>query len=286
MADYENRRRTGQGYRRDYGDDRYDHGHVDRDLRESRRRLEQTGDYDPEMLDDMRRFSGEDRGGYRDSRYDRDTRGYAGERYRHGGDDRATWSRSDQGRTDYGHGNTGRTERGERGMWDRASDEVSSWFGNDDAERRRDQDESRGHRGRGPRGYSRSDDRVREDVSDRLTDDPYVDASEIDVMVSGCEVTLTGTVDSRAAKRRAEDIAENVSGVRHVQNNLRVRQPSYTGSGTAGGASAMAGLGSGGSTTGMGTGTGTGTGAGTTGTDATDASGRAWTVGTDPDRKR
>jgi hypothetical protein len=54
------------------------------------------------------------------------------------------------------------------------------------------------------------------------------------VSVSSCEVTLSGTVDSREAKRRAEDIAEQVSGVRHVQNNLRVQQQTIGMMGTTG----------------------------------------------------
>jgi hypothetical protein len=37
-------------------------------------------------------------------------------------------------------------------------------------------------------------------------------------------VTLSGTVRDRNEKRRAEDIAESVQGVSHVQNNLRVGQ--------------------------------------------------------------
>lgn len=112
----------------------------------------------------------------------------------------------------------------QRGWWDRAGDEVASWFGDEEAERRRRMDElRRQHRGRGPRGYRRSDQRIREDLSDRFTDDPYLDASDIDVLVNNCEVTLSGTVDNRLAKRRAEDIAEWVSGVTNVQNNLRVR---------------------------------------------------------------
>jgi BON domain len=80
------------------------------------------------------------------------------------------------------------------------------------------------HRGRGPRGYKRSDARIEEDVNDRLTDDDSVDASDIEVSVSDSEVTLGGTVSDRGMKRRAEDIAESVSGVTHVQNNLRVKQ--------------------------------------------------------------
>ena len=106
----------------------------------------------------------------------------------------------------------------ERGFLDRASDEVASWFGDDAAEARREVD----HRGRGPKHYVRSDARIEEDVHDRLTDDALVDAREVTVSVKDREVTLDGTVDSRRAKRRAEDCVDSVSGVVHVQNNLRV----------------------------------------------------------------
>ena len=90
------------------------------------------------------------------------------------------------------------------------------------------------HVGKGPSGYTRSDERIREDVCDRLTDDPYVDATHIDVTVQGGEVTLGGSVDRREDKRRAEDIAERVSGVREVNNRLRVgiAQGSGSGAGT------------------------------------------------------
>jgi len=115
----------------------------------------------------------------------------------------------------------GGDDRGERGWWDRAADEVSSWFGDDDAERRRQQDGA--HRGRGPKNYRRSDERIKEDVNDRLTDAAYLDASDIDVEVNDREVTLSGTVDSRNAKRMAEDIAESVSGVTNVENRIRVQ---------------------------------------------------------------
>lgn len=48
-------------------------------------------------------------------------------------------------------------------------------------------------------------------------------ASDIEVSVTGGSVQLSGFVESKWAKRRAEDLAENVSGVGHVQNNIRVR---------------------------------------------------------------
>jgi hypothetical protein len=114
----------------------------------------------------------------------------------------------------------------ERGFWERAGDEVASWFGDDEAEHRRRLDAR--HEGRGPKGYRRSDDRIREDVSDRLTDDPFIDASDIEIQVANAEVTLSGSVDSRNARRRAEDLSERVSGVMHVQNNLRVASGSET----------------------------------------------------------
>jgi hypothetical protein len=77
--------------------------------------------------------------------------------------------------------------------------------------------------GRGPKGYQRSDERIREDVSDRLMEHPELDASGLEVHVKAGVVTLTGDVDSRWAKRQAEDIAEGVGGVRDVMNQLSVR---------------------------------------------------------------
>lgn len=120
-------------------------------------------------------------------------------------------------------GNSG-NQHDDRNWWDKTRDEVSSWFGDEDAERRRRRDQvaSGAHRGKGPRDYRRSDERILEDVCDRLSDDSFIDASEIDVKVSGSEVVLTGSVDSREAKRRAEDLAESISGVTNVQNNLKV----------------------------------------------------------------
>lgn len=207
----------------------------ERDMRD----LGRHRDYGRDMLNDMRRYARGDRDDWRREIGRRDDAG------------RGDYSRMGYERSgyDYGrgghYGGTGAGSRGgDRGFLERAGDEMSSWFGDEDAERRRRLDAWRGdpgaqhhghhhggyygegehHRGRGPRGYTRSDERIREDINDRLTDDPYLDASDIEVTVSAAEVTLSGSVEDRRAKRRAEDIAESVSGARHVQNNLRVRQ--------------------------------------------------------------
>lgn len=125
-------------------------------------------------------------------------------------------------------------QAGERGWWERTSDEVSSWFGDEEAERRREADarQSGQFRGRGPRNYTRSDDRIKEDINDRLTDNDFFDASDVEVEVNKGEVVLSGTVESRYAKRLAEDIAEDVSGVKNVENRIRVSE-SFSGQGSA-----------------------------------------------------
>ena len=90
-----------------------------------------------------------------------------------------------------------------------------------------DRRSERGFRGMGPKGYQRPDERINDEAHERLTDDPWLDASNISVSVSGGEITLSGTVDSREAKHRAERCVEDISGVGHVQNNLRVTSGNF-----------------------------------------------------------
>lgn len=204
--------------------------------------VEPSRDYGRESARDYNRESARDYGrdpervrGY-DTDYGRTTsRFYGRSGYEYGRED---YDPRAAGRPEYGDYGRRRDERGTvrggrggRGWWDRAADELLSWFGDGDAERRRRLDqlrEGRGYgqgkfRGRGPKNYRRSDERIAEEIGDRMTENDWLDASDVDVAVVNGEATLSGTVDSRYAKRLAEDIAESVSGVTNVQNNLRVR---------------------------------------------------------------
>lgn len=204
---YRNRDHASRGYRSGYADDDYGYGgyggYADRGV--------SVGGANAGY---PRAYGAYDRG----DMYDYRTRGY---------DYPGEFGYGMGGRYGYGRGRDYESYRGwgrneGRGFMERAGDEVSSWFGDEDAERRRRMDTR--YRGRGPKNYTRSDDRIREDVNDRLSDDPHIDATDIEVAVRDGEVTLDGTVHERFAKRHAEDIAERVSGVKNVQNNLRLKE--------------------------------------------------------------
>jgi hypothetical protein len=79
--------------------------------------------------------------------------------------------------------------------------------------------------GKGPRGYVRSDERIREDVCDLLSFNDELDATDITVTVAKGEVTLEGSVSDRHSKRLADDIADSVNGVIDVHNRLHANKP-------------------------------------------------------------
>jgi osmotically-inducible protein OsmY len=56
---------------------------------------------------------------------------------------------------------------------------------------------SRRHQGRPPKGYERSDERIREMLSERLMEEPSIDAGDVSISVSSGRVSLEGTVLDR-----------------------------------------------------------------------------------------
>jgi osmotically-inducible protein OsmY len=189
------------------------------------------------------RFTSQD---YTGRGYDEEAaRGRYGERGRRG---EAEWdeaqapreSRSWEAERGYGEARRRWEEREGGDFLQRAGERIGSWFRSpgDEPPRGRE-DLGRSHRGLGPKGYQRSDERINEEVHDRLTDDPWLDASNVQVAVNEAEVTLSGHVESREGKHRAERLIEDISGVRHVQNNLRVEPAVLTGAGRGYGSSAL-----------------------------------------------
>lgn len=82
--------------------------------------------------------------------------------------------------------------------------------------------EQRPFAGKGPKGYMRSDERIREEICE-LISDGHIDASEIEVQVRDGEVTLTGMVSERRVKRMAEEAVEGARGVKDVNNQIKVQ---------------------------------------------------------------
>jgi osmotically-inducible protein OsmY len=132
-------------------------------------------------------------------------RGFGQQGYGQGGYSQGGYSQGGYGQGEYGQSGYGQRGYGQEGQGIRYTAIAVGRF-----------------YGRGPKGYQRSDDRIREDVSEELWRNPEIDASEIEIQVQNGEVTLTGKVEDRHQKRLAEDLAERCSGVRDVHNQLKV----------------------------------------------------------------
>lgn len=89
-------------------------------------------------------------------------------------------------------------------------------------------------RNRGPKGYTRSDERIREDLCDQLMSFEGGDFSEVEIDVKDGNVTLKGTINNRQAKYQIEELADNIPGVKDVTDNLKVKRESKFSSGRGG----------------------------------------------------
>ena len=76
----------------------------------------------------------------------------------------------------------------------------------------------------GPKGYQRSDERLREDISERLMEAEYLDTSDVTVEVSGAKVVLEGTVPERRMKHAIEDLVDACPGVLDIDDRIRVKR--------------------------------------------------------------
>jgi osmotically-inducible protein OsmY len=78
--------------------------------------------------------------------------------------------------------------------------------------------------GKGPKGYKRSDERIKEEISELIMHHPEVDGSDIEVEVASADVTLTGSVPERKMKHAVEDLIERTLGVGEIHNQLKVKK--------------------------------------------------------------
>ena len=107
------------------------------------------------------------------------------------------------------------------GDWDRGRSDSDEWS---DGSRIRD---GFGHGvrsagGRPPKGYTRSDERIRDDVCEQLYRSHEVDVGEVSVEAKNGTIVLEGTVPDRRMKHRIEDLCEQCIGVNDVDNRIRV----------------------------------------------------------------
>jgi osmotically-inducible protein OsmY len=75
---------------------------------------------------------------------------------------------------------------------------------------------------RGPKGYKRTDERIRDDIYERLVSAEDIDSSDVSLQVSDGKVTLEGTVSKRRDKHAIEDLVVECFGVQDVENRIRV----------------------------------------------------------------
>jgi osmotically-inducible protein OsmY len=241
---YENRYGRG-GHSRDRDRD-WERERYDRDRADDRGYVERAGDEVRSWFGDdeaQRRRSMDE---YRDRDFDRDrerNRGYTSDWQRNDWNP-SNWQRENWMRATSQRAESHRTPRpdSDRSDWNRSepmgfrSNHPEDWRSRESFEPPRYRESNRAWStddgrmefgqsrwGRGPKGYQRADNRIHEDVCDRLTYSD-VDAENIEVAVANGEVTLSGTVRDRWDKRHAEDVVEQVSGVRDVHNNIRVRR--------------------------------------------------------------
>jgi hypothetical protein len=182
------------------------------------------------------RMRGQNRGGWQSGmRYSREDRWDQG--YGPFDQGQSGWRSARQDRWDRGYGTYDRGQRDRQNRWDMMEPgREERWDRGYETDWEEDFDQPvywtyeewwvvpGPFEGISPRGYQRSDERIFEEVCERMSQHGRLDASNIQVEVKDGEVILSGEVDNRQSKRIAEDVAESVSGVSEVNNQIRVEQ--------------------------------------------------------------
>lgn len=198
----------GRGSRRNRGDSSYDSDRYSRGQGAYGTSSSGRASWDTDMNTDNNRWNASDeytnRGGNYRSPASRDWSSSSGSNYGRQEDS----SRTSQGSYGSSYGsNYGSGYGSSSQSWNPSSNESRSSFS-----------------GRGPKGFKRSDERIKEEVCEMLTRHNSIDADDIEVEVKDGEVTLSGSVTERRMKHQAEDLVEQCFGVKDVVNNIRVKK--------------------------------------------------------------
>lgn len=222
--DYDRRSHATQFGEGEIGDDRYPHGHPSRGRQygewdEDRYGYPEATSYGREMQRSRDAYRPEGRFAQQSEYYgrDRDTRS---DLFRHGGQA----GRPGGGYGEGGYGIPAEHERNDGSRQDSAGYgryPGSDWarFGGQGVSGNR----PTGQYGRQtPKGYTRSDERIKDDVCEHLYHADDIDLGEVTVECENGTVKLEGMVPERRMKHRIEDIAEQCIGVLDVENRIRV----------------------------------------------------------------
>lgn len=124
-----------------------------------------------------------------------------------------------------GYGIPSGSELGGYGMDDSARGGEQNWSGSNWGSQpgwRSEAPRGPRWRGRTPKGYVRSDERIKDDVCERLCHSSDIDVSEVSVEARNGTIVLEGSVPDRRMKHRIEDICEECIGVNDVDNRIRI----------------------------------------------------------------
>jgi osmotically-inducible protein OsmY len=89
----------------------------------------------------------------------------------------------------------------------------------------------------GPKNYQRSDERLKEQIIERLMESSSVDIGNLECEVKDGVVTLSGTVETRSDRYQIENVVDDVWGVKDIANNMRVKSVQAADHGDAGASS-------------------------------------------------
>jgi|GEM_PF-3629468 len=77
-----------------------------------------------------------------------------------------------------------------------------------------------------PKNFKRSDERIYDDICQKLSQEGHFDVSDVEIKVESGEVSLEGNIENRSDKHRIEMLVDSIMGVKDITNNLKIARGS------------------------------------------------------------